>query len=392
MNAAAIPLDALTTIFIFLIGLPALLLQTLAPELLEIVRKRRTQLAFFTIFPIAFAGAVVIAGVWFSKWCTEQRLTESGRYPFLKRLLEGEGELLWVLILLLLVIISGMTAIFLTHQWRREAVIQSLENRATRSLSRRARLVETQLTSLIQLGKQSAAGKDKDLVLQALASLVSAVQAHERYEGRQLEVIILGLEDILLLGPQKGSSENFRTSADLLSELVISATKPRYSEDLRLAVRAISALARTSLPHQPSHIQMRFVDALDLLNAGKNAATWMSEALFEIGSHAAKENQILVAMAALSKLDALGRRLPRLEGEVAYDYLGLIAHLWVKGETARGYVTKMLDEARHLFVPPLLEAMRAAQAHCLLTAKFETSDHLAALLQAVPVAAVHERL
>jgi hypothetical protein len=137
---------------------------------------------------------------------------------------------------------------------------------------------------------------------------------------------------------------------------------------------------------------MRFVDALDLLNAGKNAATWMSEALFEIGSQAAKENQMLVAMAALSKLDALGRRLPSLEGEVAYDYLGLIAHVWVKGETARGYATKMLAEARPLFVPPLLEAMQAAQTHCLQTAKFETSDHLAALRQAVPAAGVQEVL
>src|SRR5262245_41334238 len=179
MNTATIPLDALTTIFIFLIGLPALLLQTLAPELLEIVRKRRAQLAFFTILPIAVAGVVVMAGVWFSKWCMERRLTESGRHRFLKWLLQETGELLWVFILLLLVFISGMAAIFLTHRWRREAVIQSLQNRAARGLARRGRLVEAQLTSLIQLGKQSAAGKDKDLVLQALALLAQAVQAHQ---------------------------------------------------------------------------------------------------------------------------------------------------------------------------------------------------------------------
>ncbi len=377
-----IPLDALTTIFIFLIGLPALLLQTLAPELREIVRKRRLQLAVFTTLPIGVAGVTVALGVWFSQWCVDKKLVETGKYPLLRTLLQEDGQLLWIWVLLFLVFISGLSAMALTDKWRREMVIEALQEEALGVLRRHGRLLESQVKNLIQLGKQSEAGKDKDLVLQALAQLAQAVQAHARYEGRQLEALILGLEDVLLLGRQKGSSEIFRTAADLLSEVVIFATKARYSSDLGWAVRTISALARTSFPSQPAHIQRRFVDALDLLSADKDAATWMSEALFEIGSHAVTENQMLVVMAALSKLDALAKRLPRLEGEVAYDYLGLIAHLWVRGETARRYVAKMLEEAAGLFALPLQEVIQEAQAHCMQTAKFETADHLAVLLQA----------
>lgn len=375
-----LPLDALTTIFIFLIGLPAVLLQTLAPELREIVRKRRTQLVLITILPIFISGVIVFSGLGFIYWASKTNLLASSPHLLLRLWLENDGKLLWMSILIILVFISGFAALILTDIWRREAIIKILQNEAAKKLAANGRLVQAKLENLIQLGKQSEAGKDKDLVLKALADLTEGVQKHAKYEGRQLEVLILGLEDILLLGPQKGSSENFRTAADLLSEVVILTTKAPSKEDLKLAVRTISILARTSLRHQPSHIQMKFVDALDLLNAGEDsAATWMSQALFEIGSHAAEVKQVLVAMAALSKLDSLAKRQAYIEGEVAFDYLSLIAHLWSKGETARRYVTKMLSEAQPYFRPALLEALQAAQVHCEQTAKFKTSDFLSKL-------------
>lgn len=369
-----LPLDALTTIFIFLIGLPAVLLQTLAPELREIVRKRRKLLVAVTILPIIISALIVLVGIALTFkpdfWGVRPDFILPLRLP-------EQLNLLWVIILILLVFIAGMAALFLTDIWRREAIIAKLQKSAAKNLAASGRLVQSKLESLIQLGKQSEAGKDKDLVLRALAELAEAVQTHSRYEGRQLDVLVLGLEDILLLGPQKGSSENFRTAADLLSDVVISATRVSSSEDLKFAVRTISVLARTSMRRQPSHIQMKFVDALDLLNAGENsAATWMSQALFEIGSRATETNQVLIAMAALSKLDSLAKRQTSLEGEVAFDYLSLIAHVWYKGETAQRYAAKMLHEAQPLFRPSLREALKAAQAHCEQTAKFRTSDRL----------------
>ncbi len=379
----SIPLDAITTIFIFLIGLPALLLQSLAPELRKVVRRRRWQLISFTMLPVFFAGIVVAVGIGLAHMGEKHKAFPSFPTSFLSKVLKYEGQLLWIFILTVLVIIAGALAIVLSEQWRRDAVIRKLRKRAAKGLARWGRPIEEELMSLIQLGRHSHPGRNKELVLQALAELASAVQSCKRYDGRQLEVLIKGLEDVLILGHlHVGSIENFRTAADLLSEIVIPAARARHSEDLKLAVQAISVLARTALIFEMSHLPMKFLEALELLYIGDHAAgTWMSQALFEIGSQAVEEDQPLVAMAALSKLDGLAQRQARIEGELAHDYLSLVAHVWKHGETARRYVTRMLKETSHGFTLALPEALQAAQAHCEQTAKFVTSDHLLELMQ-----------
>jgi hypothetical protein len=196
--------------------------------------------------------------------------------------------------------------------------------------------------------------------------------------------VIIGLEEILVLGAQIGSPQNFHTAADLLSDMIISACNKANSYDLKLAIQAVSMLGRASLRHEPSHIQPKFVEALTLANEEQMAdATWMSQALFEIGSEAAEHNQILVAMSALSKLESLATRHRPLTGELAADFIGLLAHFWARGETAKNYVIPILADATIFFSQPLPEAIHSAQVHCKQTAKFKTADHLFEMLEGI---------
>ncbi len=377
----SIPLDAITTIFIFLIGLPALLLQSLAPELRKVIRQRRWQLISYTILPILLSGALVSVGIAISHAGEKLKALPESDHLLLHKILQYDGQLLWIFILTSLVLISGVLAILLSEQWRRDYIITRLRKRAGKTIPRLGRPAEEELKGLIQLGRHSDPGRNKELVLQALAELALATQSRTQYNGQQLEVLIKGLEDVLIFSHRHlGSLENFGTVADMLSDIVIRAARARHSEDLKLAVQAISVLTRTVLVFEHSPLPMKFLEALELLYFGNHAATTlMSQVLFEIGSKAIEEEQALVAMAALSKLDGLAQRQPRIEGELAHDYLSLVAHFYAHGETAQRYAMKILSSASNFFTLELREAIHAAQAHCAQTAKFVTSDHLLAM-------------
>lgn len=394
-----LPLDAITTIFIFLIGVPALLLQQLAPELRKIVRRRTLQLVISTALPIFIAGALVSFGMWLehvearnnaARERAAQSLPEAETPPLtewrgpLKFVMQYEGQLLWVFILTTLVLISGATAVVLSDRWRREVIVKQLQNRAGRRIRKSGRLIEPELRELIQLGKHSDSGSNKELVLEALSELAVAVQRHPHYDGRQLELLIMGLGEVLSLGRGSGSAENYRTVADVLSQIVIEAGRAKHADDLRITVHSISVLACMCLKLDIPHLPMKFVEALELLPSKENqAVTAMSQTLFEIGSHAVEYDHTLMAMSALSKLDGLAQRQPKVEGELAHDYLSLAAHFWHHGETAQHYVGRMLSGVSHAFTLELPEAILAARAHCEQTAKFSTADYLLAMLHSL---------
>lgn len=380
----SIPIDAIATVFIFLIGLPAILLQTLAAELRKVVVKRRRQLIVSTFAPILLSLVVAAAGARISILCSQ--LTASGSSPSkLILFLSGhDGQFLWLIVLIVLLLIAGVAAIVLTKKWGRERIIQQLCSGAAKSISARGRPVESELDDLIQLGKQSHSGQDKELVLLALAALAEDVQANPHYDGAQLEELIVGLEEILIMGAQVGSPENFHTAADLLSDLIISTCNRANTQDLKLAIQSVSMLGRASLRHEPSHIQPKFVEALALANEVQQAAaTWMSQALFEIGSEAAERNRILVAMASLSKLESLVMQHAPIAGELASDFIGLLAHFRTHGETGKKYVIPFLADAPMFFAQPLVEAIQSAHAQCMQTARFKTADHLFEMLKAI---------
>ena len=88
-----------------------------------------------------------------------------------------------------------------------------------------------------------------------------------------------------------------------------------------------------------------------------------------------------MAIAALSKLEALAERRVPLEGEVAADLLGLLAHFWDGGRTARRHAGLVLERMAALFEPSLRDCIEAAIEHQYRTAKFDTADQLYKMLE-----------
>jgi hypothetical protein len=370
----AFPLDSFATIFIFLIGLPAILLQTLPAEIRRAVLQERRQVALFTLGPIVLAGSVVGLGAYLT------HPAGAGLPPGDEA--ELRADMVWFLITAGMVLIAGTAALVLTEYWRRASVIKRLRRAAARGIRARGRPVETELRTLVELGIQSQAGEDKGMVIKALARLVVETQSRAGYDGAQLEDVITGIEDVFVSGAHFGSPDNFLAAADLLLGLVLESRDRPDSDDLKAAVQAVSLLGRASLRHEQSHIQIKFIEALAFAGDGDDIgyATWASQALFEIGSQAIESDLSLVTMTALSKMEMLVLQHRPVQGELAWDFIGLLAHCWARRETGRDYSRQFLDQAADLFEDPLPEVIRKAREACMQTARFRTSDHLARML------------
>jgi hypothetical protein len=380
-------LDAIATIFIFLIGLPAILLQTLPPEVRHTVLKDRLQVAMFTIGPIAVAVLVVGLGIY---------LTHA-RGPF-GPMSEQRVELAWFVIITALLFVCGGGALLLTERWRRTTVVARLRRAAGRGIALNGRPHEKHLNTLVGLGVQSRGGEDKNLVIVALEVLVAETQARAHYDGAQLEELIKGLEDVLSSGPYSASAANYKAGAELLERLVRESRARPESDDFKMALQLAAILGREALRYEQPHDQIKFVEILALAGEGSAAtgdlerqlgyATWASQALLEFGSEAVESGRTLVAMAALSKLENLVFTYGPVRGEMAYDFIGLIAHFHAQRETGRDYGKQFLDPS--LFAEPLPEVIRKARTACIQSARFRTGDCLTRLLAYMEAEALAE--
>ncbi len=374
----ALPLDSIATIFIFLIGLPAILLQTLAAEVRHTVLKDRTAVAFFTITPIVAASMLVGLGL---------HLTEPDG-PLGPGMTTERAEKIWLAVLTMLLGVCGGAALLQLDRWRRTSVVKRLRRAAARGIAAYGRPSEGALATLVELGVQSRGGDDKTLIIGALHLLMTETQAHESYDGAQLEELIKGLEDVMVAGPFRASAPNFKASADLLEHLVWESRDRDESDDHKMALQLASILGREALRFEQPHDQIKFVEILAFAGEGKNIgyAMWASQAMLELGGQAIESGRILVAMMALSKLESLVYTHSPVSGELAFDFVGLIAHFYAQRETGRDYGKQFLDAS--LFTEPLPEVIRQARAACIQSARFRTGDYLDRMLADMESAAL----
>ena len=383
-----VPFDAIGSLFLFLIGVPALVIQSIAPEVRNVVSKRWLRLLLETGLPVALAFIAFVAGVFRHVFWPNANTISLGRTISLP--LPEVGAWTWTFVLGFMVITATYTAMRIPYRYgRRSIIIHSLEA----EIFQNDVLVEHSLEDLIALGRQSEAGEDKELVLKALYHLAVRMYAVPGYSGDRLETLILGLADILVSSAQPGNGQNYDTAAQILLHITKAAKQP--SADVLAAIQTLGALGQGVLHHVgPLNIRptaMKYVQALgSTANRHPNNATDVSQALFEIGVVAVRKGQILIAMATLSDLLMLAQYRQPPHKELSSDLLGLIAHFWVAGPTARDYAEDKLREVRKLLGQSLEEALEAARRHCARTTQFQVADNLVRLIEDLQQVPAHK--
>jgi hypothetical protein len=363
-----IPFDAIITLLVFLIGVPALVAQSMPTEVRRVVMKRSSRLQITTLFFVGLAALVIAGGA------------------VLAAPTGNDDRPVWGGVTTLLFLIVALAALRIVGFYgRRDTVVHALAREARRELAN-GRLAEGPLAEMIALGIQSHPGQDKGLVLQDLQELTERVCEHPRYRGDRLETLIVGLVDVLTSGPRPWSPQNFDTAAGILKQIVITFSakgSPEFRDvDLVHAVRVLSELGQAALTLDNEHTPMHYMQALASTgNRHRGIATAVSQALFELGEAAIEKKQLFVAVAALDRLSTLVETYAPARGELAADALGLLAHFWRAGDSAQGYALRKLSDLSQNLALELPAALKAAREHYAQRTRFHTADKLYQLIE-----------
>lgn len=384
-----IPYDGVVTFLVFLIGIPALLLQTMTPEVRRAVMKQSaTRVLIQAGSPLLMATLIITYAFWMDSQLEKGMIAPSTPPADAMSLISSllilplSRDQLWTDVIYLLLAITAGSAILTVHKYgQRDQVILDLSRQA-KSSHNKARLNEKALATLIELGEQSAPGGDKELVLEALNQVVHQVTAHPQYQGDSLETLVTRLVDILTSDAKPGTAHNFNTAAGILQSIVIRASAKERTVDLMYAIRALGYLSRAALSHVESGMEienmlMNCVGSLALAASLRpDMNTQASEELFKLGMVLLEEKQEFIAVHTLDTLSTLVWANQPAQGELVTDTLGLLSHFWVDGATAREYAIEKLGQLRGALAQDLCTALDAARKHCIKTTYFQTSDNL----------------
>jgi len=391
-----VPYDALTTLIAFMVGVPAVVLQTLPPEVRRVVSKRWGRLLADLIFPVFFAIVISLAGI------------------FAPRLSPGITRITWTGILGILVLTTVYTVFrILSRYGRRMAIVRALEREVGRRIRKSGRLREQSLDDLVDLGRQSQPGREKELVLDSLQGLSVRVYRHAKYAGDGFEDLVFGVMDIVLGSPLQGNGQNFASATRILQGIVLryesvesapvesaevipsagarsarargagSENSARLKHaDLIVAIRALSKLGKVACRLDQEAIPLAVVQAVSTSRV-ERAAIFVSQALFEVGVAAIETDQMLVAMSAIEKLLNLVEIQKPARGELVADTLGLLAHFHASGDTGRAFARVRLARLEVCLSDALIDALDAAAVHCAQTTHFRTADRIRQLAESL---------
>lgn len=367
------PYDATITLLIFLIGVPALVSQSMPAEVRGAVMKRSLTLQLEALLFVSVAILVVIGGI-------VLRASVDPTSQF--------WAMTWVVMILILFVIVGVASFrAVLFYGRRDAIAKALKREVLRDL-RHGRLVENSLADLIGLGIQSTPGQAKEVVLQELQDVTERLCSRPEYSGDRLETLVQGLVDMLTSDPAPWSPHNFETAAHILRRIVTAFNVADVEGgcfrdvDLTHTVHALSKLGQSALTMDNESVSMSFMLALAATgNRHQRVTTAVSQALYEVGVAALECEAMLVATAALDKLCTLVEVRAPAEGELVADTLGLLAHFWAAGDTAKGYAARKLTELSGNIKLELPMELKAAQEHYSQRMRFLTANHVNQLIQ-----------
>ena len=382
MGAIEIPFDGIITLLVFLVGVPAFVVQFMSPEVRRVVFEKGKPIPkevlvalLFSIFIVGLSISIAIINM------------------------ENFVHYVWITMFVLLGGVVILTTYLVQSRYgQRENVIKRLADKVVIEMqSSNGRLGGDTLINLIDIGKQSEPGPDKEMVLQALWRIANDTCAHEEYKGNTLSFLIAGVVEMLAIRPAAEDLQNYKTAVAIMKIILAEDTQERFAKSLvdqQHAVRALSALSQTvlsqiNLPIRIESILMGFEEALELaVYRHPKMITDVTQAFWETGAVAVQSNNILFAMASMERLITIVEEpptLPRKEVaermhipfEALADMLGLAAHFWTAGDSCKKFIKTRLDRIESILDEPLNIVVQKAQNHCMMTMEFDTADKLA---------------
>ena len=369
-----IPFDGILTLLIFLVGIPALVLQLISSAERRAAMKKD---GLYVRSPLYIALAVISVGLLVQFWYTYASNDDSSG-SFRSMVQQG----IWLVIFTPLFVLVLAVAKRIPEQYgRREKIIEKLTQDVLKEANAKGRIAGGTFNDLANLGQQCDPGQEREMVVDAFQRLVKATIKRPEYNGDSFEVLIDEFVHMLAANPEPKDLGNYNTAIKILSEIL----SARGDLDKQRAVHAISKLGRTLIIHfnsvERDNIILDYIDSLEFALTKREMLTEVSQALFEIGICAVEENQDFMVVATVDKMTSLAENYSTLPNEFVAHMLGLLAHFWARGGSRKEFVETKLRELEIFLLKDRIASLEAAKVHCQQTMYFDVADELAQMIE-----------
>lgn len=383
-NWASVYFQVATTVLIFWIGVPSFVQAFASEDIRRVVhRHRKWMIRGEVIFAFSlFLTLVTLSFVWIlHPYQPETRLIGSATYPMpsVKPLvIIKESVIDWMsAILMTVVVVSLIQTWYFPASFRRNRVLLYLEKKCIRRIRDTLSIQEDALLDIQYLGLHGKAGIEKKQVLETLACLAEQIQDSKYYNGTNLEPIIQGIEVVL----KGGNLENLVHGAKVLQMIVTNLHKKSLTNtpDMGTALRGLQRIGILAFELDSELATLSILDVLTLIvHSNEKAFNSTSQILFELGKKALEIKHFLPAVAVFNRLETLTTQEHPVNPIRSVNYLGILAHFWFEGKTAKARAQSSL--ANITFLSSLRESIVVSQKHHAALTHFETADKLEALL------------
>jgi hypothetical protein len=376
---AATYLQVLFEGFLFAVAVPAAIYNLIDSDIRHLAQTRARARRY--LLGTALLYVAVLALVWLIP--TEPAPQPGAGPPELSSRIKSLVVIVTVIVLPFGVLVMGL---WLNRQFERERVIRRLANKLADGLLERLEghggLDADAFKDLSYLGEHSKAGDEKQFVLDAIGRLAGIVQEKVkrrglRYNGYELQSLILLVPAMLENAVQPQGDQNYRRAVEVLTNLWRWLGKGRVTDDAISTSAALGYLALRAVERPNEDTALTYLDAV---------AECDSRMVFEMGLAALVARKYRVASGALTKLETIAYEVNQRAGDPYQrrmsraNLLGMVAHFAADGEAGFRRAETSLSMNPELFTPTLRAALADAFDYHYQDGGFETADKTVALV------------
>jgi hypothetical protein len=373
---AGVYLQVAATILVFALGFPLIVEQISISEDLRRIVHRHNRMAEW-LLPLLFALATLITlcFVWFLHPVAidfakqDQAVLNNASNP--------NNNLIASLFITLIVLTPAIILRVFQVSYRRNEILSSLKQKCDRHIEE-GFLDHLALEDIQYLGELGKTRGEKIQVLEILEQLAYKMQTCAYYQGRGLENIIKAIEFTL----QKDTdSDSFARGVLILQHIIENISKSKFdsSYDVGLVLKTLGRLGVIAFTIDSERSARKIVETIQFISRTPDGGFLEAAlALFELGVTALEHGQFLVAVEALNKLEAMTCQKEPVNVVNSSTYLGLVAHFWARGDSARQRALSGLKGIK--FSPSRSKCLKSAQQSFFGTARFTTADLLSKMI------------
>lgn len=367
---AEVSFDVIFTLLLFLVGVPVLVLQFMSPEIRSVLKVQGKIIRAAAIY-LGICLIIIVTAILFEQNNAIQELN-----PWI-----------WVSLYGTLFGVVGISSFTILSKYGfRERVLQELTREILHDLPKTGKPNGEKLRELIEIGKQSNPGADREKILESMRVLVDAVCRHEKYEGDSLENLIIGIVHVLATRPTAEDTRNYQAAAAILTTVLsskISNSNEAKFVDQFHAVNAMSTLGQTMLAQEnfsteADYILMDYEEALGLvISVYPELLPDVTQALLSMGSVALYNKHYLFAVATMERMLTLVEANQPVAVKPLAELLGLTAHFWTAGGSSKDFIKMRISRITTLISGDPSAAIERAGQRFQMTMRFDTADKLA---------------